>query len=288
MSRLGNLEDALVARLRAAQAGGSPAFATVRGISGGYRPAIREGLQRERMPAAFVAFTDEPTAPETKLSLRGARFVVLVAARVLRVEGDPRHGDPPPADSAGAFALLDAARAQLDDYEPGDGTRAVNLQVKFVDADDRTAIYELLYRLWPIEKAALTFGGTKIADGAVMLSLEVGPLAVKHAIVPAADAGGGVRQVSWVRGRTIVWRGQLRAADAAELDAIEAEIRKLVLSRAEGDFADDAGRVFEGCVLDKLALDGTRQTAVGGFAVQDVELHFLQRVPTDESGAAGP
>jgi hypothetical protein len=286
MSRLGDYENLLVARLRAAQSGGAPGFATVRGISGVYRTAIREALQRGPMPAAYVAFTDEPTAPETKDTVRGAKFVVLVAARSLRVEADPRHGDGgPPGGSPGAFALLDAARSGLDAYEAGDGTRIVNLHVKFVEADDRTAIYELLYRFWPIAKVALRFGDERIAGDAMMTSLDVGPLAVEYALAP--DGNGGVRQFSWVRGRPIVWRGSLRASSADEMEAIEASLQRLVLSRAEGDFADDAGRVFEGCVVDRFAMVGARRISrAGGFIVQEVEMRFMQRVEAETTAPA--
>jgi hypothetical protein len=99
------------------------------------------------MPVALAGFLEEPTAPETKPALLGPRFVVLVAERLLRQGTDPRHGD---GGSPGAFALIEAARAVLDGYEPVDRVRLENLHVKFLDADERTAVYELLYRAWPI------------------------------------------------------------------------------------------------------------------------------------------
>lgn len=152
MSQLGDLENALVTRLTAATLAGSPVFQTVRGVSGGFRPAIREAIRRERMPAAYVAFTDEPTAPEVKTAVRGSRFVVLVADRALRVESDPRHGD---VNSLGAFTSLEQARLELDGYEPVGGLRLLNLHQKFVEADDRVAVYELLYRVWPVPPEVL-------------------------------------------------------------------------------------------------------------------------------------
>ena len=291
MSRLGDLENVMVARLVAAHSAGSPVFATVRGISGGWRPAIRDALRRERTPAAFVAFTDEPTAPETKSGLRGARFVVLVAAKALRVETDPRHGD---AASRGAFSLLDAARAQLDDYEPGDGTMAVNLHQKFIEADERTAIYELLYRFWPIEAVALTFGGQTLAESAMTMSLTMGLPAISAAPGPEVAAvatatglpGSCDLPEARVPNQSIIWRGRLRAADSSAMDAIEADIRARILSDAKGDFADGAGRLFKACVLEKFVLDGSRKTSIGsGFVTQDVELRFAQGARTDASEA---
>ncbi len=150
MSELGDIENAVVTRLAAATISGSPVFDTVRGVSGGYRAVIRDAMRRERMPAAYVAFIEEPTAPEVKPSVRGAKFVVLIAERALRLESDPRHGD---ADTLGAFTLLDETREELDDYQLTANLQLINLHQKFVEADDRVAVYELLYRVWPIPDA---------------------------------------------------------------------------------------------------------------------------------------
>lgn len=151
MSRLGDIEDAFVSRLTAAVFNGSPLFRTVRGVSGGYRRAIREALLRETMPAAHVAFTDEPTAPETAVGRRGARFAVLVAERRLRQGSDPRRDD---AAAPGAFTLLDQTRQELDGVVIVTGFLAMVLHEKFIDSDDRVAVYELLYRVQAIVAAA--------------------------------------------------------------------------------------------------------------------------------------
>ncbi len=155
MSELGDLENAIVSRLQAATVSGSPVFEVVRGVSGGYRGAIRDALRRERMPAAYVAFTEEPKAPEVRAAVRGAKFVVLVADQTLRAESDPRHGD---VSTVGTFTLLDEAAEQLDDYEPSTGLRLVDVHRRFVEADDRLAVYELLYRVWPVVDPALLPG----------------------------------------------------------------------------------------------------------------------------------
>lgn len=146
MTPLAELEIGIVNRLQEALLGGERVFTVVRGVSGGYRPALRDALRRERPPAAYVAFTEEPTAPETSAATRGARLVVLVAARALRPNTDPRHDSGTP----GAFALIATVRRELDDYDIMEGLRLVNLHVKFVEADERFAVYELLYRAWPV------------------------------------------------------------------------------------------------------------------------------------------
>lgn len=147
MSQLGDYEAAIIEAVSAATHSGNPVFKTVRGASGGYRPLMRDAIRRERMPAAYVAFIDEPTAPEVNPARRGPHFAVMVAARNLREGSDPRGDD---VDNLGAFTALEAARSELDDFEIDSGILLRSLSVKFLDADDRVAVYELLYRVWPV------------------------------------------------------------------------------------------------------------------------------------------
>jgi len=147
MSRLGDYETAIVARLGAALVGGVPAFKDVRGASGGYRTALRNRMRRERNPAAYVAFVEEDTAPETKPTRLGPYFAVLVQADALRESDDPRQDS---AGRLGAFTALDQARLSLDDWEILAGQFCRNLRIRFVDADEHTAVYEILYRITPV------------------------------------------------------------------------------------------------------------------------------------------
>lgn len=147
MSRLGDLETEIISAVSGAIHTGDPVFKSVRGVSGGYRPNLRDAIRRERMPAAYVAFMEEPTAPEVKPSRRGPHFAVMIASRNLREGGDPRGDD---VDNLGAFTALEAARSALDDLEVEPGILLRNLSVKFLDADERVAVYELLYRVWPV------------------------------------------------------------------------------------------------------------------------------------------
>jgi hypothetical protein len=152
MSRLGDLENAIVARLAAATIAGAPVFATVKGFSGGYRPVLRDAIRRERLPAAFVAFTEEAGAPETNPVKFGAQFSIIVAAQMLRTGANPRLGD---ATALGAFTLMDKVREQLDDYEPVAEILLYRLQERFVESDDRVAVYEATYRAWPTDTPLL-------------------------------------------------------------------------------------------------------------------------------------
>lgn len=168
MSRLGDLENAIVNRVAAATISGAPAFATVRGFSGGDRPVLREAIRRERMPAAFVCFTYEPISPETFDYNRGPQFKVFVVAQLLRSGTNPRHGD---ATARGAFALIDSVRGQLDWHEPDGDTQLQCLYGRFIDADDRHVIYELGYRAWPIFLSEIIAGDPAFAGPRVIGSV---------------------------------------------------------------------------------------------------------------------
>jgi len=277
MSQLSDLENALVSRLVAAELGGSPLFQTVRGISGGYRPSVREALRRERMPAACIAFIDEPTAPEVKASVRGARFVVLVAERVLRVESDPRHGD---AMSLGAFTLLAQVRQELDDYEPLTDLRVVNLHQKFIEADDRVAVYQLLYRIWPVFEEALLFGGDAIAGSDSRMSLEVGSIEMEEVDFRFPGINGGYRRAAGVMPREIVWRGRIRGQHDAAVNAIEADIEAAIMAQTVDDITSGSSRTFTGCMVERYVQVGPRRLDGDGQTVcQDAELRFSQLNP---------
>jgi len=276
MSRLGDLETGILSRLATATIGGAPAFATIEGASGGPRPALRAALRRERMPAAYVAFIEEPEAPETRDVARGARFAVLVADRSLRLPSDPRLGDD---DAPGAFALMAAARAQLDDWSPSSGIRLVPIHEKFVDADDRVAIYEILYRVWPIAEEvaeAPTFGGSAIAGATSEMHVEVGDFRIITIVTKTAD--GGVDQSFEVAARPIVWRGTLRAASHAALSSIEAAIETSIADLDEGTVADGNGRTFDGCAIERYERDGARRVD-GTTVIQPAAIHFNQLNP---------
>jgi len=277
MSRLGDLENALVTRLAQAMISGLPAFEVVRGVSGGQRPAIREALRRERMPAAYVAFTEEPTAPEVRDQVRGAKFTVLLAARTLRAESDPRNGD---AQSVGTFELLDVARSQLDDYVPSAGLRLLNVQEKFIEADDRQAVYELLYRVWPTntETPNLLFAGDPVVGNDRRLTMEVGPVELVFDVFNFPGLGGVFRQVLSVRARQIFWRGQIRAFNHASMNTIESAIESRIAGQITGTITDGNSQSFVNCALDRYVRVGGRRSE-GSLVVQEAELMFSQLTP---------
>lgn len=278
MSRLGNLETAILARLATATIDSAPAFATIEGASGGPRPALRTALRRERMPAAYVAFIDESEAPETREIARGARFAVMVADRSLRLPSDPRQGDD---DAAGAFALMAAARGVLDNWSPSNGFRLVVVHEKFVDADERLAVYEILYRVWPIAEEVSespTFGGSAIAGASSRMHVEVGDFRI--VTIVTETEGGGVDLSFEVATRPIVWRGELRAASHSSLTSIENAIETRIADLEIETVADGNGRTFDGCAIKRYEPRGSRRVE-GTTIVQPVAIHFEQLNPAD-------
>lgn len=277
MSRLGDLENAIVARLSLATISGSPAFATVQGVSGGSRPAVREALRREQMPAAYVAFTEEPTAPEVRDQVRGAKFSVLVAAQTLRADTDPRNGD---TLSVGVFQLLDVVRAQLDDYVPSSGLRLLSLQEKFIEADDRLAMYEVSYRVWPTaaETPNPLFSGDPLVGNDRRLTMIVGPVELVFDVFTFPGLGGVFRDVLSVRAREILWRGEVRASSHSSMNSIESAIETRITGQIGGTITNGNAQSFSNCVLDRYLRVGSRRDE-GSLVIQDAELLFSHLTP---------
>lgn len=278
MSRLGEFEDSIVERLGTAQIGATPAFRTVEGVSGGRRPWNRAALARERMPAAYVAFVEEPAAPETRAALRGPKFAVLIGSRSARLVSDPRHGD---AGSAGAFALIDAARGVLDGHEIDSGLELVCLHVRFVDADERSAVYELLYRIGAsfedLPSAGLTFDGSAIQGASSRMSMELGPQNAEI-LEYVHHEGQAVYRISLESGSRIVrWMGELRADSHFDLSTIEAGIESAIGSLTSATIEESGVHTMTGCTITWLIRKGPRVER-GGLIVQPAEIVFVQKL----------
>ena len=277
MTRLGDYEDAIVARLSEATIGMDSAFAVVRGATGAWRTALHDALHQERMPAAYVAFVEEAAGSDTREALRGSRFSVYVAARTLRTTSDPRHGDD---DVRGAFALIDAARSVLDGYEIDDGLILELSRVRFVNSDGRTAVYELSCRVRPVAEEApplLLFDDDPLVGPLSRMELEVGPLNADGVEVAYQRGAATYRRELGPSLRTLVWRGVLRAESHAALNAIESAIESLVISEGAAAVEEVGVRTFADCRLLAYFRNGGR-TVRAGVVTQVGELMFEQTV----------
>jgi hypothetical protein len=79
------------------------------------------------------------------------------------------------------------------------------------------------------------------------------------------------------RERSIIWRGQLRAADNNELNAIEQGLEDLVCRATADTIRDSWDRTFDHCVARTFKRTGPRgRDDLTGEATQDFELEFVQ------------
>jgi len=260
MSRLADIEAALVARLASIPGAGAPLLTTVRGASGAFRSEIRQALSRERLPAAYVSYLDEKPAGGDRGGEGMPRFAILVADRALRLAADPRSGE---AEGRGCFELIEGVRQALDDYFPLAGSALAWLSQRFVDADDRQAVFEVLYRLEPVLVAA-QFGGEPIGGAESRFAVEIeGPQA---AAVETSFPGisGLFRQQVSVQRRRIMARGRLRAVDGTALSEVEAALEERVASGRADEFMDAQGRIYTDCVLERFARIGERAMPTPG------------------------
>lgn len=253
MSRIGDLEDAIVSRLATATISGSAAFATVRGHSGGYRPGLANAIKRERLPAAYVAFSYEPVSPETPDVERGAQFRVLVAAQMLRAGENARHG----AESArGAFELMDVVRARLDLHEPDGDVLLQCLFERFVEGDDRVVIYEIGYRAWPFflvmpPSEPLLAGPRQI--GTLSDHVRFDPLNADYTLSGVARPTqrlpfvGPAGIISYNAGSVVITQMATNADSAANLPAVQ------VAATADGGWRSFPALIEEWCDVDDVA-----------------------------------
>jgi hypothetical protein len=226
MSYLLDIEDELIDRIAATQFSGSPLMATVRGATGAFREAIRDALLRERMPAAYVALLDENTSPLAAAAVRGPRFAVFVATRTLRLTSNPRGED---VEGPGALEVLAQLRSRLDNYAVLPARRAVAVALRFVFGDDRTATYELTYRI-ETPLGPLVFDGTPLGGSASITTRNLRLLFVEPPASPPPDI--------------LVWQGELRASSASALDARIAEIDNYVGAATQATLVDPAGATY--------------------------------------------
>jgi|GEM_PF-1967620 len=272
-SRLGDIENAIIDRLRGSLPGTDIEFASLAAYGGGNRPAMRAAIQRLQAPAALVGFVDEARGPETRELVRGARFSVFVADRSLRLNENASSGG---TGTNGTYALVDVVAGRLANYSLGNGLRLIETQIRFIESDERTAIHEIAYRAWPIREAptqTLTFDGDAIVGPLSRMSLEIDPIR----FVRIENTSGGADTFSIVP-REIRWVGEIEAISNSVLNSLEENIETLVVDRNLADIEDDAGRTLTGCLIEQYERDGPRLT-IGNNVGQVATIQFTQLNP---------
>jgi len=272
-SRLGDIENAIIDRLRGSLPGTDIEFANLAAYGGGNRPALRAAIQRLQPPAAVVGFVEEPRGPETRELVRGARFSIFVADRSLRLNENASSGG---SDSDGTYALIDVVASRLANYNLGSGLRLIESYVRFIEADERTAIHEIAFRAWPIREApsqALTFDGDAIVGPLSRMSLEIDP--IRFELITNVP---GSADTFAIVPREIRWVGEVEATSNSALNSLEAAIETLIVDRTAADIEDDAGRTLTTCLIERYERDGPRLN-IGENVGQVATIYFTQVNP---------
>ncbi len=228
------------------------------------------------MPAALVAFVEETIPPINSSSPRGPRFSILVATRSLRLNAGPRLDD---VDTIGAFRVIEMLRTRLDGYLVVPGRRMVPLSVKFIDADDRVAIYELLYRFESIAPAP-SLDATEIGGGIASTTrsltqpVEVAALRFTKAgdVYEVRDAPADEMPDP---ATTLIWQGELRAEDLGTIESAYASIQDLIDDETVGELVEGDGPRWQSMKAVELRrLTPPWRTPDFGEYVQPIEAIF--------------
>jgi len=247
MSQLGDLENAIRSAIEAIELEASAVFADVAGWAGRFDRSAVDLIRRLRKPAALVGFVEHRSGD-------GQRWAVAVAGTGLRGGDEARTGSD---DVTGIFQLLALVRASLDGPALGSGDRLTLLEEKLLDVDERVVICQQLYRA---ERACQQpqYDGKVICGEASCVQVTVGPIEKDAVEFSFAGIDGVYRHELGLRGRSIEWQGELRAADAAALGTIESSLEDYLADPNPYDLIDGSGQTFSHCVLDGFERRGPR------------------------------
>ncbi|NOT00684.1 MAG: hypothetical protein HOP29_08660 [Phycisphaerales bacterium] len=275
MSELGELESAVVGLLAGVESGGEPLFRSVSGFAAADRRQAVARLGGLAAPAALVAYAGRERADTTFGVIGGPRVTVLVRAENLRGGEDVRVGD---GSAVGAFDLLASVVAVLDGAIVTVDRRLTAIDEQVVAADETHAVYEQRYL---VERTphltAPTFDGAAVAGADSIVRVEVGDVESDAALFAFPGIDGVFRHQLGMRQRAIRWVGQLRSANDAGLNAIEAALEAAVADPRAHVMADAWSRQFAECVLERFTREGPRRRhPVTGQALQGFECVFGQ------------
>jgi hypothetical protein len=277
MSEWVTIENGIVTALRGVTAGGRPMLAVVKGQTWRERKSLVSAISRERMPAAYVIVAGREESDTSYRRAGEPDFTVLVASRSERDADEARRGS---SDVAGVLPLAEAVAARLQGLDLGEQRRLFLVDERPVSGEEGTALWEQRYEVRRLAgKYPCMFGGSPLVGASSVVRMEIGSLnrAVSHFAFPGVD--GVFERFAGTRERSIVWKGQLRAAGESALDAIEQEIEALVQRGAVDNVSDATGRMFDACVASGFKRRGMRSIDhLTGEALQDFELEFVQLI----------
>ncbi|MCP4590801.1 MAG: DUF1834 family protein [bacterium] len=275
MSQLGDVATSVVGMLSALQVGAGEAFATVGVCQLGDRKAAAASLARQRQPAAYVLYDGLERRAAGGAVPGAALLAVIVAAENLRGGSAALTGEP---ESVGVLDLLEDVSAVLDGAVIPPDHRLVLRDERQLASDERAVVFEQRYLAERLaELGSPTFDGVAIAGSASMVTVQLHSLESAAIEFGFPGIDGVYRHHLGMRSRRISWTGCLVADDDAGLNALEAELERLVVAGVAAEVVDAWGRTFSECVLDRFERQGRRRRhSATGAAVQQFELTFSQ------------
>jgi hypothetical protein len=275
VSTLGTIENDLVAALAGLRVGSVPLFAAARGGSpSADRKRVAAEILRERMPAAYVVVSGREASDRTSGRVGGAEVTVLLADRSERSDAEARTGG---VGVVGGFALAGEVAKCLRGLAVGGDRRLVLVSERGLAVDAGVVLWEQSYAVRGRVLGAPTLDGQVVTGVASEVAVDVGP--VRRAVSAVAFPGveGTVRRDLGGRGRAIGWTGELRAADDAEMNALEAGLEAEAAGGIERRMVDGFGSAYDGCVMQAYERKGPRgRDEVSGEVVQRFEIAFEQ------------
>lgn len=275
VSELADLETAITGLISGIMDGGSPVFRFVAGFSDADRRAGVAHIRRQVAPAALLVYAGRLRADAADSVVGLPKVSVLISAQNLRGGDDPRAGD---GSAYGGFELLGWVMAALDGAVVQTDRRLAALDEQVVAANETHVVYEQRYVIDRVtELTAPTFNGSAVAGASSLVNVLVGEASSESAAFAFAGIDGEFRHHLGMRGREIVWRGQLRAASDAALNTIETNIEAALAESGAHDMVDSWSRTFVDCVAERFVRKGARRRhPVDGQALQGFELRFRQ------------
>lgn len=275
MSLWAAIETAVRQRIEGLTLDASPLLAVVRGCGMRDRRLLHAALQRERHPAAYVIASGRDASDTATRCPGRLLLTVLLATRSHRSDQDARTGA---VDIVGIFDVAERVAGALCDPAITDDCRLLLVEEKSLGADEGTVVWEQRYEVCRrASMLAPTFGGQALAGADSEVHVELGPLKRVSSAFSFPGIDGVFERHLGTRERPIVWRGQLRAADDAALNALESAIERELRDGREKTLVDPWSRTYERCVIKSyVQRKPRRRDELTGQSLQDFEIEFVQ------------
>ena len=274
MSTWQSVENGMIAALQALQVSDQPLLATVRGQNLLDRKTMLAVVERERLPAALVISQGRNSSDKTSHRAGVMTFRLWLIDSSERDENEARIGGE---GVSGIYALAEVIASALQDLSVS-GRQVFLLEESPIVGYEGMAVWEQQYEVrQPSISTAPTFGGVSLAGSLSSVHVEAEPRrqAVSEFAFPGID--GVFQRRLGIRGRSVYWRGQLRATTQVAMNAIISAIENAIADGQEQTVMDEWSRAYSNCVAHELTCDGSRRLdELTGQVLQDFELEFRQ------------